>query len=207
MWLVLVKIFCALCAYLLWLVVKAWFIMRGVNVKSLRKFPFFIEIIIVTVVFIFKSPRNRFKLAFKESSKHNELRKFCIGPLKCVLVGKPECIYKVLMSHKTIDKAKLIYKAIDRPASLIQASTKNSWLQHRKFFNVSFNFKHLESYFPAFFDGGIKLSEDLDNQVGKPEFNFRLYSKRIILDVVSETFFGAKLSGERSNEIIKAFET
>lgn len=189
---------------------KEWKLYK-LNIPVLGAYPLFIELFYPVTKLALMSSEQRFQKIAEICLAFPDMMKLWLGPKLVIFVNRPDRIQKVLMSSKCLEKWNMFYELMDRDRGLIAASViKAKWKEHRKIFNHSFSLKNLESFVPIFIEFSDNFCEIMATELGKGEFDFFTYCKKLSFDMLSATTLGTNIKAFRKNplyeQIFDAYE-
>jgi hypothetical protein len=143
------------------------------------------------------------------STNYPKMVKFWLGPKITIFVNSPNCIQKVLLSSKCLEKWRTIYRLMERDDGLIAGSVQKKWKPHRKFFNISFGPNFLEMYSKNFDMNAKKFCKSLESELDKDEFDFFAKIKPVSFHILSQVFMGFNALKDLPNlqEVLDAYDT
>jgi cytochrome P450 len=181
------------------------------KIPNLNLHPFLIDLFWPVYKLAVVSAEERFRYFAEFSLNYPECMKLWLGLKFVIFINSPDRIQKVLMSKKCLEKANFVYRLMDRDDGLIAASAKKNWKAHRKFFNFSFSKNILESFSTTFVEHSEILCKILETEMGKSEFDFFTYAKKISFDILCATSLGTDIKSFKTTslyeKVFDAFET
>ncbi|EDS36715.1 cytochrome P450 [Culex quinquefasciatus] len=141
--------------------------------------------------------------AFKDNKR---IFKLCFGPIAVVCPTHPDLIQKVLCDTASMNKPH-VYSFMRVDLGLLSAEY-DTWKNHRKVLNPTFNTRILNSFIPIFTDCVAKMIESMQEhyQPGKP-LNILEFTSPCTLGMICRTSLGGKvLEREGTQQFIEGLE-
>ncbi|EJY57330.1 AAEL017215-PA [Aedes aegypti] len=141
------------------------------------------------LMFVGKSPEQKFENLARGFLQNDRLFKLWFGPKLTLGTSHPELVQKIVNHPDCIERPLFFYKQLRMTQGLLVA--RRLWKQQRKALNSTFNLKILHSFIPIFEECSRKLVNRLQNHVGcsKP-INLAQFVSQCTLEMVCGTTLG-----------------
>ncbi|KXJ82716.1 hypothetical protein RP20_CCG011896 [Aedes albopictus] len=142
------------------------------------------------LMFIDKSPEQKFENLTRGFLENDRLFKLWFGPKLTLGTSHPKLVQKIVNHPDCIERPLFFYKQLRMTQGLLVAR-HGLWKHQRKALNSTFNLKILHSFIPIFEECSRKLVDRLQHHVGSSKsINLAQYVSHCTLEMVCGTTLG-----------------